>query len=331
MTTGRRFYSFEDQVGRPAAVIDAHNIAAPDLLPLVKKFAREADAFASRGADIVLLGNQDIVRALVETLPVTSGINLVDCASDEVAQEAVIFVIDRNLRVAMRTSAANDAVAACLRCLDDLPCEPARDAFLPAPVLLLPNLLPREICRTLIERLENGASVDGGIASIDANGLPCSRVDHQKKNRRDLMISPQDDGHDLLRNALLERCAPEIAKAFQVKVTHTDRILIARYDAPAGWFLRHRDNRGENVAFREFAISVNLNTEEYQGGHLTFPEYNDHRYAPPTGGGIIFSASLLHEATAVLQGRRYVLLTFFHGDAAEARRQAYEASIKAAQ
>ena len=139
------------------------------------------------------------------------------------------------------------------------------------------------------------------------------------------MISPGDDIHDLLQNVLLARCAPEIAKAFQAKITYTDRILIARYDAPAGWFLRHRDNLGENVAFREFALSLNLNTEEYEGGQLTFPEYNDHLYRPPTGAGVIFSASLLHEAAAVTRGRRYVLLTFLHGDTAEAARQAYEA------
>jgi predicted 2-oxoglutarate/Fe(II)-dependent dioxygenase YbiX len=127
-----------------------------------------------------------------------------------------------------------------------------------------------------------------------------------------------------MQHALLGRCAPEIARAFQARITHMDRLLVARYDDTGGWFRRHRDNVGENVAFREFAISVNLNTEDYDGGHLLFPEYNDHRYSSPTGGGLIFSASLLHEATEVTRGRRYVLLTFFHGDEAEARRQAYE-------
>jgi predicted 2-oxoglutarate/Fe(II)-dependent dioxygenase YbiX len=192
---------------------------------------------------------------------------------------------------------------------------------------VLPNLLSREICGTLIERFDNGAAVDGGVATINADGTPCSRIDRGKKNRRDLLIAPDDDMHDLLRDALLVRCAPEIAKAFRAKVTFIDRILIARYDAPEGWFRRHRDNLAANVAFREFAISVNLNTGAYDGGHLTFPEYNDHRYRPPTGGGIIFSASLLHEAAPVLCGHRYVLLTFLHGDAAEANRRAYEARI----
>jgi hypothetical protein len=36
----------------------------------------------------------------------------------------------------------------------------------------------------------------------------------------------------------------------------------------------------------------------------------------------VFSASLLHEATPVIKGQRYVLLTFFHNAEAQARRLA---------
>ena len=109
---------------------------------------------------------------------------------------------------------------------------------------------------------------------------------------------------------------------FQHDTTHTDRILVARYDAGAGHFRRHRDNVGESVAFRQFALSVNLNAEEYEGGNLLFPEYNDHQYRPGTGDGIVFSSSLLHEVTPMTRGHRYVLLTFLHDIHAEARRVA---------
>lgn len=324
MAATRRFYSFEGQAGRAAAVIVADGIPEPDLRLLIDDFARKSDDFAGWDTDVIVLGNEDAVRALVEWVPASSGIQLIDCSSGVLAEHAIVFVMDRNLRVALRIPATLGAATACLRCVAELPRESPRDVVQSAPVLMLPNLLPRAMCESMIERFENGASIDGGIATIDAAGMPCSRIDHEKKNRRDLLIAADDELHDLLRTILLDRCAPEIAKAFHAKVTHIDRLLIARYDAPAGWFRRHRDNRGKNVAFREFAISVNLNTEAYAGGHLTFPEYNDHLYSPPTGGGIIFSSALLHEAAAVTQGRRYVLLTFLHGDAAELRRQAYE-------
>jgi predicted 2-oxoglutarate/Fe(II)-dependent dioxygenase YbiX len=127
---------------------------------------------------------------------------------------------------------------------------------------------------------------------------------------------------DLLDRRLL----PEIRRAFHVEIAHIDRVLIARYDETGGYFRRHRDNTAPHVAYRQFALSVNLNTDAYDGGELVFPEYGGHRYQPPTGAGMVFSGSLLHEALPIRRGQRYVLLTFLHDAAAEARRQAYLAS-----
>jgi predicted 2-oxoglutarate/Fe(II)-dependent dioxygenase YbiX len=234
----------------------------------------------------------------------------------------VILLLDRNMRVAMRSAVHADAVAACLDCLDGLPHEVPRDILLPAPAIVLPNLLSPRFCEDLIELFETSLTIDGTVSRVDADGTARNVVDHSKKRRRDMRIDPEDDLHRTLEHLLLSRCAPEIAKAFQVNVTHIDRLLVSRYDDSGGWFRRHRDNAADNVAFREFAISVNLNTGDYEGGHLLFPEYNDHRYSPPAGGGLIFSTGILHEAAPVTAGLRYVLLTFFHGDAAEARRRA---------
>jgi predicted 2-oxoglutarate/Fe(II)-dependent dioxygenase YbiX len=235
----------------------------------------------------------------------------------------MVAVVDRNLRVAQHCAPgpAEDVVASCLACLDRLVRE------LPAPVLILPNLLSPSLCRTLIEHFENGAHAEGRVAGVDASGMPRSTVDHSMKNRRDLQIQRDDPLHAVLRETLLTRCAPEIAKAFHGAIAYTDRLMLARYDSPSGWFRRHRDDRAENVAFREFALSVTLNSEEHKGGYLTFPEYNDQPYPAPTGAGVIFSASMLHEVAPVRSGRRYALLTFFHGESAERRRLAYESKM----
>ena len=103
-----------------------------------------------------------------------------------------------------------------------------------------------------------------------------------------------------------------------IDIAHTDRLLLARYDETGGYFRRHRDNSAPSVAFRQFALSLNLN-DDYMGGHLLFPEYNDRRYRPPAGAGVIFSCSLLHEAAPVTRGRRYCALTFLHDAAAQTR------------
>jgi predicted 2-oxoglutarate/Fe(II)-dependent dioxygenase YbiX len=327
VSADRTFYSFEEQYGRPAVLILAGADAAAGLRPVIDGLSSRLGSFVDRNADVLLLlddnplwlwGDRPAPKRTIDC-----GQFLGRCGVG--AGDSLLLVLDRNLRVALRLDpvACPDAAAACLGCLDALPHETPRLVNQPAPVIVMPNLLPRDLCRMLIERFESSPVIDGEVARTDATGNVCSVIDHGKKCRRDMPIAPDEALHRLLQTILLRRCAPEIAKAFQVTVSYTDRILVSRYDTMAGWFRRHRDNTAENVAFRQFALSLNLNTEEYEGGHLLFPEYNDHRYSPPTGAGVIFSTAVLHEAAPVTFGHRYVLLTFLHSDEAEVRRQTY--------
>ena len=84
-----------------------------------------------------------------------------------------------------------------------------------------------------------------------------------------------------------------------------------RYDSEEGGFFRpHRDNVVPDMAHRRFAMTLNLNTEDYEGGDLRFPEYGPDLYRPGTGDAVIFSCSLLHEAMDVTKGERFTLLSF---------------------
>ena len=74
-------------------------------------------------------------------------------------------------------------------------------------------------------------------------------------------------------------------------------------------------------AHRRFAVSVNLNTGEFEGGNLCFPEFGRATYCPPVGGAIVFSCSLLHEATPVTSGQRFVFLPFLYDEEAAKIRQ----------
>src|SRR3546814_4030027 len=82
------------------------------------------------------------------------------------------------------------------------------------------------------------------------------------------------------------------------------------------YFRPHRDNTTKGTAHRRFAVTLNLNADEFEGGELRFPEFGPHLYKPPTGGAVVFSCSLLHEAMPVTKGRRYVFLPFLYDDAA---------------
>jgi predicted 2-oxoglutarate/Fe(II)-dependent dioxygenase YbiX len=97
-------------------------------------------------------------------------------------------------------------------------------------------------------------------------------------------------------------------------VTRWERLRIGCYQGERGGKLHgHRDNV-EPTPYRRFAMSINLNLQEFEGGELRFPEFGDQRYRPASGTALVFSSSLLHEALHVTSGRRLVVLAFLFGD-----------------
>lgn len=189
-----------------------------------------------------------------------------------------------------------------------------------APVLIVPRIFEPSICKRLVSYYaETGGQVSGVMREVDGKTVPV--VDGFKK-RRDADIT--DDGlRTELRRRIEQRLLPEIQKAFQFKATRMERYIVACYDAEeGGYFNPHRDNTTSGTAHRQFACSINLNAEDFEGGDLRFPEFGTRTYRPPTGGAVVFSCSLLHEATPVTKGRRYAFLPFFYNEAAAALRQA---------
>jgi predicted 2-oxoglutarate/Fe(II)-dependent dioxygenase YbiX/peroxiredoxin len=178
-----------------------------------------------------------------------------------------------------------------------------------APVLLVPDVLTPEHCRALMQRWETMGNEEGEVASI-VKGEQTQRVHKEMKSRRDHRIMDDAVLQDL--TALIgRRIAPELSKAFGFAKFRFDRFVVTCYDSERGdRFRRHRDNQTPGTADRRFALTLNLNTGEYEGGGLTFPEYGPHRYDPPAGGAILFSCSLLHEALPITKGRRFTLLSF---------------------
>jgi predicted 2-oxoglutarate/Fe(II)-dependent dioxygenase YbiX/peroxiredoxin len=192
----------------------------------------------------------------------------------------------------------------------------------PAPVLLLPRVFEPDFCRALIGLYERGASAPSGFMQTDpVTGKTVLRNDPKMKRRRDCIIT---DG--AVRNAiqarLKRRLVPEIAKAFQFHATRIERHIVARYDAEeGGHFSAHRDNTTKGTAHRRFAVTINLNAEDYAGGDLVFPEFGQQAFRAPTGGALVFSCSLLHEARPVTAGSRYCFLPFLYDEAAAKIRQ----------
>lgn len=207
--------------------------------------------------------------------------------------------------------------------LDNIPAAANLPAILShAPVLIIPNIFEPELCRALINGYkENGGRVSGFMRDVDGKTVEIQDKNH--KVRRDWNLDSEDSNEqekrmiDLLRSRFVTRVIPEIKKSFQFHVTRMERYIVSCYDADEGGHFRaHRDNTTKGTAHRRFAVSLNLNTEEYEGGGLRFPEFGTNIYRPPTGGCCVFSCSLLHEAMPVTRGIRYAFLPFLYDEAA---------------
>jgi predicted 2-oxoglutarate/Fe(II)-dependent dioxygenase YbiX len=309
-TESGRFYSLEIQAGRPAVLLFLHGCGPTAAKGLLEALEPAHPALQEAGVDFVPLAPQDLayVRGLADSLLREA---VVYAQSWGEIDGPVAVVLDRGGRVVHQAMVygPDDLLLSLARAAPRLASEPPRRCVSSAPVLILPNLMTPADCRAVIERFEQGDHKVGVMAGVE-DGRPVVKLDEGKKRRRETELAPGSPEHALILNVLAERCAPEIKRAFQVDVAHADRILIARYDDSGGFFKRHRDDAAPQTAFREFAVSINLNTEEYEGGELLFPEFDDNRYSPPAGSAIIFSASLLHEAAPVTRGHRYVALSF---------------------
>ncbi len=183
-----------------------------------------------------------------------------------------------------------------------------------APVLYVPRVLEPEFCQQLIAAYEGGDPEIGRAYRHGGDGGGEHIVDPAFKVRRDFYVTDPALLEEL-RRRMVRRLIPEIAKALTRQVAGSEEFKVVCYDAvEGGHFRAHRDNVSKHHAHRRFAMTLNLNSEAYEGGALRFPEYGPDLYAPDSGDAVIFSCSLLHEAMPVTKGRRFVLLSFFYDE-----------------
>ncbi|WP_293677152.1 2OG-Fe(II) oxygenase [uncultured Phenylobacterium sp.] len=197
-----------------------------------------------------------------------------------------------------------------------------------APVLIVPRVFEPSLCRRLIGYYDGqGGELSGVMREID--GKTVGVFDNMKR-RRDVHIADAELQREAVR-ALERGLIPMIARAYQFHATRIERHMVACYDGVEGGFFQpHRDNETKGTAHRRFAVSINLNAEDFEGGDLRFPEFGPRTYRPPTGGAVVFCCSLQHEATRVTRGRRYAFLPFLYDEAGARIRQENRAFLTGA-
>jgi peroxiredoxin/predicted 2-oxoglutarate/Fe(II)-dependent dioxygenase YbiX len=239
--------------------------------------------------------------------------------ADDANLTPCLFLIDPAFRIAM--SAPIEATGVVLdRLAQELADAPARAETQYAPVLTLPRILEPELCEALIAYYRAGGATASGFAR-DVGGQTVQHIDTFMKRRSDVTIE-DETVLDAIRTRLKDRLFPMVRRAFGWQAQHIERYLICRYgDEELGFFSRHRDDATAGTAHRKFAVSLNLN-DGYEGGELCFPEFGPRTYRPPVGGATVFGCGLLHEATPVTKGERFVFVPFLYDDeGARLRRQ----------
>ncbi|MDB5438950.1 MAG: 2OG-Fe(II) oxygenase [Caulobacteraceae bacterium] len=232
-------------------------------------------------------------------------------ATDGTSYRPLVYLLDRALRVVavddlLRADRLFDLAERLIAEEAPTLCETS------APVMTIPNIFEPALCDRLIEYYrEQGGQTSGFMREVDGKTLLLHDVNH--KRRRDVTVEEQGL-KDAIRARIERRLLPMIERAYGWNATQMERYLIAQYrDEEAGFFRPHRDNTTSGTAHRKFAVSINLNAD-YDGGLLRFPEFGQRTYKPPVGGATVFSCSLLHEATPVTRGERFVFVPFLYDE-----------------
>jgi peroxiredoxin/predicted 2-oxoglutarate/Fe(II)-dependent dioxygenase YbiX len=337
--------TLEDYAGRPIVLVFYATDEVPACIDIACAFRDRASEFKAIGAKIFAIGVDDpaarsqfatkyeLPFQLLSDLDASTSKQYGVCYQDREGNAIfarLAFLLDINQKILkiyklndLRSPA--DEILADIRNLCRLP-EP-QQIYMQAPILLISNILSAEECRKLIEIWETKGHSDSGFMARDGDKT-VGYLDPKHKIRSDHFLADGPEKNYLDR-VIQTRIFPEIKKAFDYTASRREEYKIACYDSSRGGYFRaHRDNTTGGTAHRKFAMTLNLNAEEYEGGYLRFPEYGPHLYKPITGSAVIFSCSLLHEATDVTAGRRFALLSFFYGETEAAIRAAYEKTVK---
>lgn len=237
------------------------------------------------------------------------------------------YVLDRNLKIidSLRSSSPRELLDGILAfCRREIEKDTQRNAQPrifreTVPTIIVPNVLTPEQCRRCIETFKAGDTFDGTVGAAETKAYaPNTKV------RTDYI--PRGALLDELDETFSKSLFPEIEKVFGFEVVHRELYKIGLYTGEkAGFFKQHRDNYEPALGYRRVAVTISLG-DDFEGGGVKFPEYNDDVYSPPPGGAIAFSCATLHEALPVTRGERYIIVAFLHGAQDEAYRRHYQIS-----
>jgi peroxiredoxin/predicted 2-oxoglutarate/Fe(II)-dependent dioxygenase YbiX len=341
-STDERFF-LRDEVGTPLLLLFQGSDSKASCVELLHAFEQAFPDLERLGAKLFSISPDDIEqrKQFAEnncfSFPLLSDPTYVACGllkifdfdplDDEVDFPTTVVLLDQNLMILGIYTPFQTGHLPLLLDVIQKQCPQQQsllvsEAYTP-PVLLIPQVFDAATCRDIIQIWETQGNQESHFMKSDGEKT-YGVVDHRVKIRRDHFIRDQDV-RARINGIFQKRVYPEIEKCFNYVVDEYEHFKIGCYDAKTGgYFRQHRDNTSGGTAHRKWALSLNLNSEEYEGGYLRFPEYGPQLYKPNTGSAVIFACSLMHEATDVTVGKRFALLSFFYGEKESRDRELYQ-------
>ena len=303
-------------------VLSPRDETAEGGLAVVQAFAQSAERFEAIGAKPRIVRRASPVRNLAFGKKHNLGLEVLADEKGALAHNlhlgegSVTVIFDRISRLAAVIPADGSAQAhvdAVLEAATGIapPLDMQVGGPVQAPVMLVPDVLPPELRAHLIAtyRAHNAPS---GFMEKQGSDMVL-KFDEDVKRRRDHVVATGSPLEQELRHVFQRRVIPEITRSTHCTLQGHEDFKIVRYsEEEQGFFKAHRDNTAPGSAGRKFAVTLNLNTGAYNGGHLVFPEYGNLGYLPRAGEAVVFSCALLHEARPVTRGERFALLTFLY-------------------
>lgn len=205
----------------------------------------------------------------------------------------LIILVGKNLKIYAITR-TYDFEQSLNKTLAQIPNNYSSDHDSPAPILIVPNVISKDFCDRLINYAQE-------------NRLQGHTVNMQNKSR--FHIAPSKSLLNELDDKLSRSLLPEIEKTFYSRITHRETYKICHYDSERqGRFNPHRDTI-DPYRHRRYGFSLALN-DNFSGGGINFPEYNDNIISLKIGSAVVFPGSLFHQVSTVQNGIRWVLISF---------------------
>jgi len=165
---------------------------------------------------------------------------------------------------------------------------------IPAPFLVIPNVISEEMCEELIKFASD---------NVDKS----EKIDKNFKVRSH--IHPNIELIKRLDKKLCKSLLPEVKKVFYSEITYREIYKICSYNSKEGGiFKAHRDTI-DPYRHRKYGITIALN-DDFQGGGLNFPEYNNESLNIKKGSAVVFPGSLFHQVFNINEGVRWAVISF---------------------